>query len=189
MVLLYKSHVLSYAEYRTPAIANASCFALHVLDAVQDRFLRAIGLVAEATCVQFKLAPLFYRRDIVILGVLHRFAIERGPSMFHSLFRVDISLPSLRAPRSLCRHLIDPCTLRAQQFVTQSALGAVRLYNILPDFVVAARSAKKFQIRLSALLRCRVAAGHANWPSTFSWRCPLRNHSLRSMRDWCGQPA
>ena len=184
MVLLYKSHVLSYAEYRTPAIAHAASSALCVLDAVQDRFTQALGLNAAEACVAHRLAPLSTRRDIAILGIVHRAAIGRGPPLFHSWFRLDSAPPPPRAPRRHQRHLADPCALRAQQFVINSALGAVRVYNILPDFVVAAQTVKEFQSRLSALLVCQIREENDAWVTLFSWRGPLHNHSLRLLRDW-----
>eukprot|EP00959_Pyramimonas_sp_CCMP1952_P156756 3278279-Pyramimonas_sp.AAC.1 len=61
LMLLFKGHVLFFIEYRAPALA-------HVLDAVQDRFLRAVGISARDACVHFRLAPLATRRDMAMLG-------------------------------------------------------------------------------------------------------------------------
>eukprot|EP00959_Pyramimonas_sp_CCMP1952_P451509 9453282-Pyramimonas_sp.AAC.1 len=36
LMLLFKSHVLSFAEYRAPALARVCAATLSVLDAVQD---------------------------------------------------------------------------------------------------------------------------------------------------------
>ena len=44
IVGLYKAHVLSYIEYRTPAIAHSSSSALSLLDNVQSRFLRSLHI-------------------------------------------------------------------------------------------------------------------------------------------------
>jgi len=44
LIRLYKAHLLSYMEYRTPAIAHASCSVLAPLDRVQERFLSDIGV-------------------------------------------------------------------------------------------------------------------------------------------------
>ena len=39
-MLLYKAQLLSYIEYRTPAIYHAACSVLEPVDGVQQRFLR-----------------------------------------------------------------------------------------------------------------------------------------------------
>ena len=40
MIDLYKAHVLSYVEYRTPAVYHATTTTLTPLDRLQHRFLR-----------------------------------------------------------------------------------------------------------------------------------------------------
>ena len=45
MVLLYKAHLLSFLEYRTPAVYHACDSTLEALNGVQTRFLREAGFV------------------------------------------------------------------------------------------------------------------------------------------------
>eukprot|EP00959_Pyramimonas_sp_CCMP1952_P404915 8486343-Pyramimonas_sp.AAC.1 len=70
-MLLFKSHALSFAEYRAPALAHVCTATPRVLNAVQDRFLRAVGISARDTCVHFRLAPLATRKDTAMLGAIH----------------------------------------------------------------------------------------------------------------------
>ena len=44
LVVLYKPHLLSYLEYRTPAIYHATRAILRRLDYVQTRFLKDVGV-------------------------------------------------------------------------------------------------------------------------------------------------
>ena len=44
LIVLYKAHLLSYLEYRTPAIYHATRAVISRLDAVQTRFLRDVGV-------------------------------------------------------------------------------------------------------------------------------------------------
>ena len=53
MIILYKSHMLSYLEYRTPAIYHATRSILQRLDAVQDRFLKDAGVDEITALDQF----------------------------------------------------------------------------------------------------------------------------------------
>ena len=87
LVIQYKQQVLSFIEYRTPAIYHATRTVLGRLDKQQDRFLRELGITREAALLDFNLAPLSTRRDIALLGLLHRAAIGEGPPHFREFFK------------------------------------------------------------------------------------------------------
>jgi hypothetical protein len=87
LIVLYKSHVLSYLEYRTPAVYHATRSVLDKLDEVQRRFLRNVGVDEETALLEFNLAPLEMRRDIAMLGVIHRASIKEGPPQLQQLFQ------------------------------------------------------------------------------------------------------
>ena len=82
MVDLYKSQGLSYAEYRTSAVYHASNSLPEQIDKVQDRLLRAGGLSRENALFEFNLAPLNARRDMAMLGLIHRCVLGVGPEHF-----------------------------------------------------------------------------------------------------------
>ena len=63
---IYKSKVLSFIEYRTPAIYHADSAYLDMLDFTQVSFLREIGFNEREAFSYFNLAPLQVRRDIAI---------------------------------------------------------------------------------------------------------------------------
>ena len=54
----YKQQILSFVEYRTPAVYHATSSVLAQLDRLQDSFLREIGLSREEALIHFNLAPL-----------------------------------------------------------------------------------------------------------------------------------
>ena len=60
LIGLYKSKLLSYIEYRTPAIYHACTSHLAPLDQIQRRFLREIGMSEIEALTLFKLAPWKY---------------------------------------------------------------------------------------------------------------------------------
>ena len=183
LLMLFETHLVSYIEHRTPAFAHASSSVLAEVDAVQERFLRTIGVTEEDALHHFRLAPLPVHRDIAMLGLVHRCVLGRGPAIFRAFFCVDTAPTPARCPRRHGRHLCDPCGLRWPDYALRSALGAARLYNLLPDFVVAASSVSLFQRRLQELVRAR--ARHCDdWRTTLSWRVPLWSHPLRLCRDW-----
>ena len=79
LMMLYKSHVLSFIEYGTPGVHFASASVLKDLDDVQKLFLVQIGISEETAFMDFNLAPLNVRRNIAMLGCIHRAANCKGP--------------------------------------------------------------------------------------------------------------
>ena len=65
-------NVSGAAENSAVGVYYASDSTLAVLDSVQARFLRAVGLSEVEALCNFSFAPLKIRRDIAILGMLHR---------------------------------------------------------------------------------------------------------------------
>jgi len=128
LVLLYKAHLLSFLEYRTPAIYHATRDILARLDGVQSRFLADAGVDKVDALVHFHLAPLSVRRDIAMLGVIHRAALGKGPAHFQKHF--PLASPPLRK-------IIEPRTLLRHPIVKMSVFGLVAVYNLLPPRVVA----------------------------------------------------
>ena len=72
LIVLYKVRLLSHLEYRTPAIYHATRVVISRPDAVQNRYLRDVGVDDVTALVNFHLAPLPTRRDIAMLGLIHR---------------------------------------------------------------------------------------------------------------------
>ena len=143
----------------------------------------------EDALIHFSLAPLGSRRDMAMLGIIHRANLGEGPSHFRKIFR--------RAPPSLnptgreasCRHSRQLVTFRQGQFLdvlSNSILGLTDIYNLLPAFIVSARSVKVFQGRLQELMRSLAQGGDQKWDSIYCPRAPLHNHGLRVLHDWTG---
>ena len=171
MVLLFKAHVLSYIEYRTAGVHFASSSVLREIDEVQDRFVRQIGLTEEDAFMSFNLLPLCVRRDISILGVIHRAALGLGPPQLWQFFRRDLTTPTRESRRA--RHglqLVEWPRSRDLDVMRRSALGSIRVYNLLPPVVVAERDVKGFQSSLTNLIRDRVVARDGRWKVVLSPR-------------------
>ena len=122
LILLYKSHLLSYLEYRTPAIYHATRNVLEKLDAVQTRFHRDVGVNDATALLEFNLAPLCMRRDIAMLGMLHRAALGEGPPQLKELFCRSSSGYMLQDPYA---------DIGMPPLVIRSAWGLLRVYKSL----------------------------------------------------------
>ena len=134
MVDVYKSRLLGYMEYRTAALYHATDTALAPLDAVQTRFLRALGCTELEALMEFNLAPLAARRDIAMLGVVHRTVLGKGPEHFKAFFKAR-GQPLTKVTRLGCRRhtkqLVDPRTGAFPELMRRSALGLIAVYNLL----------------------------------------------------------
>ena len=87
LITLYKAQLLSYIEYRTAAIYHACQHSLDALERVQIRLVEAAGMSEVEALTACRLAPLATRRDIALLGLIHRCVLGRGPKHFASFFQ------------------------------------------------------------------------------------------------------
>ena len=161
LVLQYKQQVLTYIEYRSSAIYHATSTALRRLDRLQDSFLKELGITREAALMDFNLAPLATRRDIAMLGLLHRAAIGEGPSQFREHFK--------RRPNSLQLEDIL-ATQKASALMKRSIWGQVKVYNSLRG-ALQCSTVKDFQWMLQERAK-RVAAKKLadDWATLYSPR-------------------
>ena len=131
----------------------------------------------------FNLAPLAARRDIAMLGVIHRMVLGKGPAHFKRFFQLaETRRHSYFTRRSAQNHpkqLEDPRKGAFPELLRRSALGLIAVYNLLPAELVAEKTVKDFQTKLQQVLRERAAEGCENWQQTYSPRVPLWKHPLR----------
>ena len=185
LIDVYKSQILSFVEYRTPAIYHVCNSALQTLDAVQDSMLRAIGMNDLEALYVANLAPLCVRRDIALLGVIHRAVLGLGPSHFNK-FIVRRGTDSERWKHSMQLkeyregHASDFALpgSRPADYIHNSLFGLLSIYNRLPaDIVEQSNSVAIFQSKLQTLVKSR-AINSADWKETLSPRVPLHRHPL-----------
>ena len=141
----------------------------------QRRFLRECGLSDEEALLHFNLAPLETRRDIAMLGLIHRSVLGGGPRHYANMFLPSPPSASQKHDKQLLTHRSP----RNLQILSRSALGLVDVYNLLPAQVVCQKSVASMQHELQALLKFRVRNGDSYWLHTFSPRVPLHEHPLQ----------
>ena len=147
--------------------SGATRAVLRRLDAVQRNFLRDVGVDEVTALVHFHLAPLCTRRDIAMLGMIHRTVLGKGPQQFKDFFRRDPN----HGPK-----LLDPRQTSRSPLIKRSALGLVAVYNLLPHKVVSAKSVSVFQKGLQEVVTSFATAGHPQWSEVLSPRLPLTSH-------------
>ena len=143
-----RKHLLSYFEYKTPAMYHAKREVLQKLDRVQSKLLSDIGVDEVTALIEFNLAPLSARRDMAMLGVIHRTVLGKGPRHFKQHFVLDSD-----------GRIVDPRRKFGGELIKRSALGLVAIYNLLPAPYKKVGSVKDFQRILQDLLKERVSQG------------------------------
>lgn len=182
---LYKARILSFIESSTAGIYHAAASTLERIDRVQAPFLRNVSVSELDALRLFKLAPLVSRRDITILGILHKVNLGIAPGQIAEFFppmAVQDNHPQRQRLRQyLPKHnkqLFTSASFTSSDVFLRSAFGAAMCYNSLPQPVVELKSMKAFQRCLqTAVLRCGLA-GCENWHRLLSvqWkRMPVRD--------------
>jgi hypothetical protein len=158
-------------EGATPAIYHAAPSTLQPLDAVFDSFLEQIGMSPEVALIGHSLAPLGMRRDIAMLGLLHKIALGSVPQPILDLFKsTPQNLFSVGFTSSRVRHnmqIHNPVEFNHPGIIKRSVFGLIRVYNDLPQYVASANSAKVLQKRLQKRAKVAAASHDMNWPLMF----------------------
>ena len=106
--------------------------------------------------IRFNLAPLEMRRDIGMLGLIHRTVLGKGPEQFRPLFERSIECNNPRGRESKLMHSRQLKTHRCGQYLdvlANSALGLADIYNLLPGYAAEVNEVCEFQSRLQELAR------------------------------------
>ena len=94
--------------------------------------------------MNFNLAPLSTRRDIAMLGLLHRVTLGKGPPHLRQIF-----------PPLAGRILKDPRATIKHPLARRSLLGLVAVYNKLGTDIRGEKTVAGFQGKLQGALKAR----------------------------------
>ena len=137
---------------------------------MQTRFLRDANIDDVAALMDFNLAPFAVRRDIAMLGLIHRAVLGKGSDHFRAHFEVQ--------PGRLVK---DPRSQSGGNLLTRSALGLAAIYNLLPMTLRSPGTVSTFQAALQQVVKDRAADNCDDWASTYSPRLALHTHPLRGI--------
>ena len=172
---MYKCQVLTYIESSIPGLYHAAVSVLDRVDRVQRRFLREMEISEVDALIRFRLAPLPSRRDMAMLGALHKVTLNTAPDQLKALFpaRGFVVEPFLRRRLRGWRPLHNkqlhtPASFLSTEVMKRSLFGLARCYNFLPQELVAKHNVKLFQRSLQWGLRRHAESGAHNWQTLFS---------------------
>ena len=157
---------------------------LQPLDDLQRKVLRAVGCTEVEALKHWNLAPLAARRDMAMLGLVHRTVLGEGPAHFKKFFwnsnRQAVHRTRLEERRGKHgKQLQETFYTNCPELRRRSALGLVKVYNSLPAEAVNQKKVSEFQRKLQETLEERAEAGCEDWAQTFSPRVPWWKHPLR----------
>ena len=159
-------------ETHNGAIFHAADYLLEKLDSAQRHFLKDLGVSeADAFC-DHNFAPPSLRRDIGVLGLLHKRVLGKAHPVFQDLlpFHADV-FGNLRANehnKQLYGHI---CEVHFQQSLhLRSIFGMVHVYNRIPQDVVDCDNVSAFQKRLTLTVRRSCQEGNEDWMHFYSCR-------------------
>ena len=164
----YKAHALSQLEFSAGAIYHAADTHLDVLDKLQHGFLREIGLTIEQAFLDHNLAPLRLRRDIAVMGLLHKIQLGEAHADFSLLFQQDVYERAAFTRHNARRHRRQfRETWGNTDYYNRSIFSAVRVYNVLSADIVEAKCVKSFQTLLTKQARIACEANQPGWDRMF----------------------
>ena len=111
LVGFFKSKILSFIECKTAAVYHACDTHLDRIDAVHRMFLREVELNNQAAMFEFNMAPLSSRRDMAMLGLVHRTQLRLGPPQFEQFSRRQISQQRATGPALLFEGTHASCVM------------------------------------------------------------------------------
>ena len=127
----------------------------------------------EDAFLNFKLAPLRLRRDIAMLGLLHKVVIGDAHAEFSKHFSLTLQPRASRTRLQNMRHLYQLADRRNGQQLLQwdrSLFGLIPIYNGLREDIVMCRSVREFQGALQAHAIFKMKEGLSNWSKMYSPR-------------------
>ena len=164
MVRQFKTHIWGFLEYHCGSIAHATETVLTKLDRLHDSYLEALQLNADVAFLDFNFAPPRLRRDIAMLGFLHKRVIGQcHPAV--KQFLPFLAMPSMWHNKQL-EPFLDNC-IKYHRLHERSLFGMIHVYNRLHQSFVDLETVKGFQRALTDLARARCRNKDPRWHLSF----------------------
>ena len=124
-----------------------------------------------------------------MLGLIHRTVIGMGPEHFKQFFVKAEASKNPDGRICLRGHNGQLRSYRVGRYLEATAhslLGAIDVYNLLPEYIIAAEDVSTFQNRLQQLLKCGAREGIVGWPAFLSNRHLIFQHPLLMFSSFTG---
>ena len=173
MVSQYKIHIWSFTEYINGCIYHAAPSHLEKIDKLQEHFLHELQSNAAHAFKQENFAPPTLRRDIGMLGLIHKRVLGLAHPAFdsllpfqpHSFYVANAGNIFIRHDKQIYNHNME-CSNNA--VFQRSIFGLVYLYNRLPQRIIDKNSVSMFQSELTSIAKRRCHDNIEGWQYSFN---------------------
>ena len=168
----FKIHIWGIMECHSGGIFHACTSSLDRLDRCQKHFVEEIGLAESVAFIDYNFAPPVLRRNIGILGMLHKRVLGQCHPDFDTLLpwfvqRFGYTIQG-KHDKQLYNHRLE---VQLQHGLFQRSIFAVvDFYNDLPQQIVDCPSVNSFQKQLTKIARERCQVNNPSWMYTFDSR-------------------
>ena len=176
----FKTHVLGILEANIGGIYHASQHALGPLDRIPTTFVHALNLEVEEAFLKFNLAPLALRRDIAMLGFLHKLNLPDSHADIRALFPYKPCISGDGHNKQFWQLPIMQRNMQHPELLRRSIFNLVPVYNKLPQHVIDQSSVHDFQKKLTAAARYKCMNHHTDWNTFLS----ARSHDSQYLDRW-----
>ena len=168
----YKTHVWGLVESHCGGYFHAATSLLDKVGQVQSNFLHKLNISEREAFLEFNFAPTILRRNIGILGLIHK----RVLGLCHPSFEALLPWYGQRFPESrglghskqLYGHSCEINFNRA--LFGRSIFAMIDIYNNLPQGVVDIGSVASFQSTLTSIAKERCKQNMNDWHLSFNRR-------------------
>jgi hypothetical protein len=176
----FKTHIWGLMEMHSGGFFHAATSLLEKFDHAQNRFLRELGISPSQALLEFNFAPPSLRRNIGVLGLLHKRVLGKAHPTFEKLLPwYTERFPEGRGrghDKQLYGH---NCEIKCHNALYSRSIFAVcDVYNNLPQHVVNACNVKLFQQYLTHIAKTSCEQGEEAWASSFCIRSPYAVNQL-----------
>ena len=138
---VYKAQIRSVMEYASLCWMSASASTLQLLDRIQKKALRIIGIDSDVACTNFNIPSLSHRRRVATAVVLYKMHTSHCPADLKRLLPPAYQVRrSTRSSVSMPSHALEVPKSRTHFTGRSFTHVAVGLWNSLPDYIVGAIS-------------------------------------------------
>ena len=161
----FKTHVWGLMEAHSGGIFHASTSILEQFAKSQIYFLEELGETEATAFLNFNFAPPALRRNIAMLGMIHKKVLGKCHPSFDKLLPSKSYITEDRNSKQIYAHWLEIKEHRA--LFNRSIFGMVDLYNNLSQAVVDSSSVSLFQSRLTEVARERCKRNASEWHLSF----------------------
>ena len=159
MIQQFETHIWGYYEHHNGSILHACDTTVNKLDRLQTHFLHELHIDPEPAFLEYNFAPSVLRRDIGLLGFIHKRVLGQchvGVTNLLPFASVNVYHDKQLDNRA------GEVTNRTMLF-DKSLFNLVQVYNMLPQFVVDSNNIRSFQKLLTQFVRRRCADHDEEW--------------------------